>query len=110
MPDTCPIWDLTDLYSGITDVKLASDVVGCRKRGGVTRLLAGQVGWTSADDLATVIGTYEDLLEQLGRVQVDVVAANTAGQIARHHQSMREMGMIMQKFCSLSLPALMNPT
>ena len=29
MPDTCPIWDLTDLYSGITDVKLASDVASC---------------------------------------------------------------------------------
>ena len=31
MPDSCPIWDLNDLYSDIADVKLASDVAACRK-------------------------------------------------------------------------------
>ena len=31
MPDSCPIWDLNDLYSGINDVKLTSDLAVCRK-------------------------------------------------------------------------------
>ena len=60
--------------------------------------IAGKASWltASADDLATVIGAYEHLLEQLGRVQSHaqlLFAANTAEpEIARHHQSMREIG------------------
>ena len=97
MPDSCPIWDLNDLYSGINDVKLASDVASCRKAAAALQdRWQGQLATASAEDLATVIGEYEDLLEQLGRVQSHaqlLFAANTAEpEIARHHQSMREVG------------------
>ena len=57
MPDSCPIWDLTDLYSGITDVKLASDVAACRKAASALQdRWQGKLTEASADDLATVIG------------------------------------------------------
>ena len=97
MPDSCPIWDLSDLYSGITDVKLASDVASCRKS--AARLQGrwqGKLATASADDLATLIDEYEHLLEQLGRVQSHaqlMFAANTVEpEIAKHHQSIREVG------------------
>ena len=117
MPDSCPIWDLNDLYSGITDVKLASDVASCREAAAALQdRWQGKLVNVSADDLATVIGEYEHLLERLGRVQSHsqlLFAANTAEpEIARHHQSMREIGAkFTQKFYSLSLnlPALTNP-
>ena len=97
MPDSCPIWDLNDLYSGFSDVKLASDVASCRK----TALLLndtwqGRLALALAEELASVISQYEALLERLGRVQSHaqlMFAANTAEpEIARHHQSMREVG------------------
>ena len=97
MPDSCPIWNLNDLYSGIADVKLASDAAACRKTAtNLQERWQGKLATASGDDLATVISEYEHLLEQLGRVQSHaqlLFAANTAEpEIARHHQSMREIG------------------
>ena len=97
MPDSCPIWDLNDLYSGINDVKLTSDVAVCRKSAASMQdSWQGRLATASAEDLASVIGHYEHLLEQFGRVQSHaqlLFAANTADpEIARHHQSMREVG------------------
>ena len=97
MPDSCPIWDLNDLYSGFSDVKLASDVASCRKTAlSLNDAWQGRLATVSAEELASVISQYEALLEQLGRVQSHaqlLFAANTAEpEIARHHQSMREVG------------------
>ena len=97
MPDSCPIWDLNDLYSGFSDVKLASDVASCRKTAlSLNDAWQGRLAKASAEELASVIIKYEALLEQLGRVQSHaqlMFAANTAEpEIARHHQSMREVG------------------
>ena len=97
MPDSCPIWDLNDLYSGVSDVKLASDVAFCRKTAlSLHDAWQGRLATASAEELASVISQYEALLEQLGRVQSHaqlMFAANTAEpEIARHHQSMREVG------------------
>ena len=97
MPDSCPIWDLKDLYSGITDVKLTSDVADCRKfAASLQDSWQGRLDKASAEDLALVIGRYEHLLEQFGRVQSHaqlLFAANTADpEIAKHHQSIREVG------------------
>ena len=97
MPDSCPIWDLNDLYSGFSDVKLASDVASCRKTAlSLHDAWQGRLATASAEELASVISQYEALLEQLGRVQSHaqlMFAANTAEpEIARHHQSMREVG------------------
>ena len=59
MPDSCPIWDLNDLYSDIADVKLASDVAACRKAALTLQdRWQGKLAEASADDLATVIGEY----------------------------------------------------
>jgi len=96
MPDSCPIWDLSDLYSGINDVKLASDIAACRKSAAaLNKAWQGRLASASADDLADVISTYEAMLERLGRVQSHaqlLFAANTADlAIAKHHQSMREV-------------------
>ena len=97
MLDSCPIWDLSDLYSGFSDVKLASDVASCRKTSvSLHDAWQGRLATLSAEELASVISQYEALLEQLGRVQSHaqlLFAANTAEpEIARHHQSMREVG------------------
>ena len=97
MPDSCPIWDLNDLYTGISDVKLTSDLSSCRKAAAVLQeRWQGTLATASADQLVLVIAEYEQLLEQLGRVQSHaqlLFAANTTDpQIARHHQSMREIG------------------
>ena len=97
MPDSCPIWDLNDLYSGFSDVKLASDIASCRKNAlSLHDAWQGKLATVSAEELASVINQYEVLLEQLGRVQSHaqlMFAANTAEpEIARHHQSMREVG------------------
>ena len=96
MPDSCPIWDLDDLYSGITDVKLASDVVSCREAAAALQdRWQGKLAKASADELVGIIGEYEHLLERLGRVQSHaqlLFAAYTEPEIAKHHQSMRETG------------------
>ena len=31
MPDSCPTWDLTDLYDGIADGAIAADIAACRQ-------------------------------------------------------------------------------
>jgi len=97
MPDSCPIWDLKDLYHGVDDTKLASDVAACRKSAAsLNQEWQGRLDAASGDELAAVIGRYEALLERLGKVQSHaqlLFAANTSDPaIAKHHQSMREVG------------------
>ena len=110
MPDSCPIWDLNDLYSGFNDVKLASDVASCRKTAlSLHDAWQGRLATTPAEELASVISQYEALLEQLGRVQSHaqlMFAANTAEpEIARHHQSMREVGAEIHAKIPAEIPA-----
>ena len=67
MPDSCPIWDLNDLYTGLGDVKLATDVAYCRKTAlSLSDGWFGRLSEASAVDLASVITQYEHLLERLG--------------------------------------------
>jgi oligoendopeptidase F len=97
MPDSCPIWDLNDLYSGLGDIKLVSDIAKCRKSAmSLNQEWQSRLGDISGNDLAKVIRLYETLLQRLGKVQSHaqlMFAANTSDPaVAKHHQSIREFG------------------
>ena len=92
MPDSSPIWDLTDLYSTIEDAAIATDIEASRK---AAKSLAadwrGRLGEADGPQLATLIAEYERILETLGKVashaQLQFAANTTDANIARHHQS-----------------------
>ena len=95
MPDSCPTWDLTDLYEGIGDDAIAADLAHCRRE--AERLEGawqGKIADATPQDLATLIADYEQVLEALGKAQSHAqllfAASTTDSQIARHHQSIRE--------------------
>ena len=95
MPDSCPTWDLTDLYDGIADGAIATDIAACRQE--AEQLEAAWQGRLADADgaaLAGLIADYERILEMLGKAQSHAqllfAASTTDSQIARHHQSIRE--------------------
>ena len=95
MPDSCPTWDLTDLYDGIADGAIAADIAACRQE--AEQLEAAWQGRLANADgaaLAGLIADYEHILEMLGKAQSHAqllfAASTTDSQIARHHQSIRE--------------------
>ena len=97
MPDSSPIWDLTDLYADIADSAIASDVAWCQS--GAEELSGkwtGRLHEADAKTLAGVIATYEEILERLGKAgshaQLLFAANTTDADIARHSQSIREAG------------------
>ena len=117
MPDSCPIWDLDDLYSGITDVKLASDVVSCRKAAAALQdRWQGKLAKASADELVSSLVNMNICLNSLA---VCKVMPNCCLPLIQ--QSLKSPNIInrcvklarkfMQKFFSLSLklPVLTNP-
>ena len=68
MPDSSPIWDLTDLYSTIEDAAITADIEASRK---AAKSLAadwrGRLGEADGPQLATLIAEYERILETLPR-------------------------------------------
>ena len=95
MPDSCPTWDLTDLYDGIADGAIAADIAACGQE--AEQLEAAWQGRLAVADgaaLAGLIADYERILEMLGKAQSHAqllfAASTTDSQIARHHQSIRE--------------------
>ena len=95
MPDSCPTWDLTDLYDGIADGAIAAEIAACRQE--AEQLEAAWQGRLADADgaaLAGLIADYERILEMLGKAQSHAqllfAASTTDSQIARHHQSIRE--------------------
>ena len=95
MPDSCPTWDLTDLYEGIGDDAIAADLARCRREAErMESAWQGKIGNARPQDLATLIADYEQVLEALGKAQSHAqllfAASTTDAQIARHHQSIRE--------------------
>ena len=95
MPDSCPTWDLTDLYEGIGDDAIAADLAQCRREAErMESAWQGKIGNARPQDLATLIADYEQVLEALGKAQSHAqllfAASTTDAQIARHHQSIRE--------------------
>ena len=97
MPDSCPVWNLDDLYIGIDAPALKADMAECHR---AAKLLEtewrGRLGKLTANQLIEVIKGYETILERLGKVQSHaqlLFAANTNdAAIAKHHQSVREVG------------------
>ena len=95
MPDSCPTWDLTDLYEGIGDDAIAADLARCRREAErMESAWQGKIGNATPQDIATLIADYEQVLEALGKAQSHAqllfAASTTDAQIARHHQSIRE--------------------
>ena len=95
MPDSCPTWDLTDLYDGIADGAIAADIAACGQE--AEQLEAAWQGRLADADgaaLAGLIADYERILEMLGKAQSHAqllfAASTNDSQIARHHQSIRE--------------------
>jgi len=97
MPDSSPIWDLTDLYSNIEDMAITADIQASRA---AAKSLAadwrGRLGEADGPQLAGLIAEYERILETLGKAashaQLQFAANTTDAGIARHHQSIREAG------------------
>ena len=95
MPDSCPTWDLTDLYEGIEDDAIAADLARCRREAErMESAWQDKIDNATPQDLATLIADYEKVLEALGKAQSHAqllfAASTTDPQIARHHQSIRE--------------------
>ena len=97
MPDSSPIWDLTDLYADIEDKAIANDLTWCRSAAEeLSGKWTGRLDKADAETLAGVIASYEDILERLGKAgshaQLLFAANTTDADIARHSQSIREAG------------------
>ena len=97
MPDSSPIWDLTDLYADIEDKAIANDLTWCRSAAEeLSGKWTGRLDEADAETLAGVIASYEDILERLGKAgshaQLLFAANTTDADIARHSQSIREAG------------------
>ena len=97
MPDSCPIWSLGDLYDGIESSALKTDIKECRKAAKQLEIKwQGKIATISSNLLAKIVVEYESILERLGKVSSHaqlLFAANTTDPaIAKHHQSVREIG------------------
>ena len=97
MPDSCPSWDLTDLYNDIGDAAITSDIEGSRAAASaLAAAWQGKLDGADATELATVIAEYERIIEVLGKAashaQLQFAANTTDAAITRHHQSIRETG------------------
>ena len=95
MPDSCPTWDLTDLYDGIADAAIAADIAACwQEAEQLEAAWQGRLADADGAALAGLIADYERILEMLGKAQSHAqllfAASTTDSQIARHHQSIRE--------------------
>ena len=96
MPESCPIWNLSDLYDGIDSTALKTDIAKCLKLSTeLEQSWQGKLATSSSSQLVDVIAGYEAILEHLGKVQSHaqlLFAANTNDPaIAKHHQSIREI-------------------
>jgi len=95
MPDSCPTWDLSDLYSGVDDANLQTDLTKAKTEAKeLASRWQGKITTASGQALAGVIADYERIFESLGKVQSHaqlLFAANTNDPgISKHHQTVRE--------------------
>jgi len=90
-----PAWDLSDLYGGMTDPLLESDLTAARASATDFRdRHLGQVAALSGADLGAAIGEFEAISETLYRVmsyaQLLHAGDQTDPDIGRFHQGMQE--------------------
>ena len=93
--DNLPSWSLNDLYSDITDPKIANDIDYCRKE--AQRLASsfeGKIASSTAADLAAMISSYEALSDVIGKLlsHADLHFATdmTSAEAGQHSQTLRE--------------------
>ena len=91
MPDSCPTWDLTDLYADIGDATIKADIESCRAAAvALAESWQGKLDTADGAALAAVIAEYERISEILGKAashaQLEFAANTTDPDIARHHQ------------------------
>lgn len=64
-----PNWDLSDLYSGINDIKITNDIALAKKAALVLESkYKGKVAELSGDQIAEILKEYENISTHLGRV------------------------------------------
>lgn len=67
--ESLPVWDLSDLYAGQDDPRLADDLAAAEARAkAFESRFAGRLATLAGDDLAAAIAEYEAIEEILGRV------------------------------------------
>jgi oligoendopeptidase F len=67
--EALPVWDLSDLYAGQDDPKLAADLAAAEAAAkAFEQRHAGRLASLSGDALAAAIGEYERIEEMLGRI------------------------------------------
>ena len=89
MPDSCPTWDLTDLYADIGDASIKADIEACRSSAnGLAANWQGKLETAGGAELAAVITEYQRITEILGKAashaQLEFAANTTDPDIARH--------------------------
>jgi oligoendopeptidase F len=94
-PAALPVWDLSDLYAGADDPRLAADLDRAESDARAFEArLAGRLGGLSGDALAQAIAEYERIWETLGRVTsfAGLVFSGDAQDAAngRFYQTMQE--------------------
>ena len=95
MAKSLPAWDLSDLYSGIDDASVSSDLAKARKQAlGFEKSFKGKVKSLTAKELASAIATYEKLSDLMGRLgsyaQLAYAANMMDPSIARFYQNTSE--------------------
>jgi oligoendopeptidase F len=67
--ESLPVWDLSDLYAGQDDPRLADDLAAAEARAkAFESRFAGRLATLAGDELAAAIAEYEAIEEILGRV------------------------------------------
>ena len=95
MPEALPEWKLNDLYAGITDPAIATDMAACQEAAmALQAQYEGKVATLDGGALAEMIAAYEKLAEKMGRIlcHADLLFASDMSEalVAQHSQTMRE--------------------
>jgi len=93
--ETAPTWDLGDLYAGLDDPALGTDLDRAeREANAIAGAYKGKVATLDGDRLAEMIGRYERLSETLGRVAsyagLRFAAQRDDAEIGRFYQGVQE--------------------
>ena len=93
--DHAPTWDLSDLYAGLDDPALATDLDRAESEAAdLAARYKGKVAGLDGDGLAQLIRRYEALSDQLGRVAsyagLRFAAQRDDAELGRFYQGVQE--------------------
>ena len=91
-----PKWDLTDLYTGIKDKKIKSDLLTCHARAdGLVAKYEGLINQLSAQELYEVMKEYEDIYEIISKISIHADLLTEANvdddELSNHGQNIQEI-------------------